>query len=129
MTILLTIALVCYMLALGLILSRLKAIKAGQVAAADLRQPSLRASLSQGLDAFAVYIVLFCREGAHHGYVYILIAAKRLATVIKKATADLERVLSKVIHSTREKKRRDGERGATSLFLRELKLHQDKFKS
>ena len=129
MTFLLTIAVISYMLALGLVFSHWRAVKTGKVSITEARPSSLRSSLSQGLDAFAVYIVFFFREGIHHGYVYILLGARRLMILAKKTTADLERVLSKIIHSVREKKRRDGERGASSLFLQELKLHHDKIKS
>ncbi len=122
-----TIAFVSYMLALGLVFSRYRAIKAGKVPAAELNQPSLGAAFSQGLDAFAVYIVFFSREALHHGYVYILLLAKRLATFTKKTLVEVERILNRVIHTTKQK-RRDGEKGATSLFLKEIKMHQAEIK-
>ena len=128
MIIFLTIAVICYGVAGAIVFLRLRDLRAGKVTLADLQQPSFRLWLSNTLDAFAVSIVFLSRELAHHSYVYLLVIAKRLVSLAKRVSIKIERVLGQVIHTTRERKRSDRERGSSSLFLREMKIHQAEVK-
>jgi len=85
--------------------------------------------LSLSLDKMAGQLSHFSHELMHLVSILSLLGAKKVAAVVKHNTGRIERVLGQVLRATHERRKRGrGERGSTSMFLREIELHQSKVK-
>lgn len=85
--------------------------------------------LSITLDRLVALLVHFGHESMHFLSILSLIGAKKVAAGVKHNTGRVERILGQVLRATHERRKRGrGERGSTSMFLREIELHQSKVK-
>ncbi len=130
MIFLLTIVVIGYGAAAWLVGRQLLLLRRGEVRLSPTAPVlSFADYLSLTLDKMAGYVSHFSREAAHLFSILSLIGAKRVAAGVKHNTGRVERILSQVLHATHERRKRGrGERGSTSMFLREIELHQSKVK-
>jgi len=119
------VGLVIYLLILTALLIRLMKIKRGMSYA---NQPSLSSIIEPKVDTLAYHIVVSWKEVLHFGYVSILLLTEKLIKVFKFLIIKVEKRFARIVNQVRGK----GEinkKGAVSLFLREIKDHQDKMKA
>ncbi len=117
-------AVLFYLIALGFILWRVFYLR---------HQPTLAPTASiysivePRIDTFAFYLVFFFKEIVRHIYLIILLIARKVISVLKFTSIRLERRFSRIINSVRGRGNLDN-RGSASLFLQEIKEHQDRMR-
>lgn len=119
---------VCFGGASLLIFWQVYNIRRGRVTVSDLPQISWRRLVIKTFDTLVLYGALLLRAGSRLAYINFLVGAKKVTSWSKHQLGRLERWVGGVIYSTRSSNKTDLERGATSLFLREIKNHQEQVK-
>jgi hypothetical protein len=95
---------------------------------APTQTASIYSVIGPRIDTFAFYLVFFFKEIIRHIYLIILLMTRKIISILKFTSIRLERRFSKVINSVRGRGNLDN-RGSASLFLQEIKEHQDKIRN
>jgi len=80
------------------------------------------------VDVVAFYIVMGLKRGVHHTYLFLLVISHNIISLVKYIVLKVEGRFIKMIDSVRGKGVTH-KKGSASLFLREIKKHQDSLKS
>ena len=121
---LLIIGVIAYALALGLLLRRQVLIKQGVNFSLE---PDLSSVVNPKIDSLAYYLVISSRELVRYSYVFLVLLIDHLLKWLKSLIIKIEKRFAKIVNQVKGK-RQLGERGAVSLFLKEIKDHHDKVK-
>ncbi len=124
-TLFLIAGLIAYLIVIILVLIRLIKIRQGATYAI---QPSILSIVEPRVDKLAYYLVISSREVFHYGYILGLLLVERIIKLIKYFVLKVEKRFAKIVNQVKGR----GEitkKGAASLFLREIKDHQDKIKA
>ncbi|MEX0919048.1 MAG: hypothetical protein WDZ85_03770 [Candidatus Paceibacterota bacterium] len=92
------------------------------------RQPALWPMIDHWLDVLAFFIVTGSKSLLKQSYLILLIAGEKLIKLFKYLILRVERRFTRVVNQV--KGRHDiSKRGSASLFLREIKRHQENWQN
>ncbi len=122
--ILLATGLITYLGVLTVLVWRLMSIRRG----GQYRlKPELWPVIEKKLDELAFYIVVGTKEIIKRAYVALVLAGEKLIKIFKHLIIKVEKRFSKIVNQV--KGRNDiSSRGSVSLFLKEIKDHQENIK-